>query len=468
MVTWIWILGAIYLGTLAVVAYTSWRATDTAEEYILAGSNVGAWLGLLTYAATLFSTFTLMGMPDFFRNHGIGAWIFLAVSDGAQVFFIVWFGYHLRKKARARGFRGTAGLISSLYRTSWAGYLYFTGVFLFLIPYAAIQVRGLAVFLEAVFPGALPAWVWSGGIVAIMLIYSEVGGFRAIMYSDALQGLTLLAVVWIIAVGCVKAFGGIGPMFETVRQTDPELLSIPGPEGLFSRQFLIASFFAILLLPATQPHLTTRLMAIRDRTTMNRMAVSIGCFAIVIILPVIAIGLYGSVHYPEVTARQFWAQVLLFEPADFVGAAAVIGLLTAAMSTADAQIFALGTELRSLIDEDRRHIMRWTRLAIGFFGLAVLIFSIVSSDQLALLAQVSFAGTALLAPMILAGVLGGYVPGREVVAFTAVGLGLFVLSLTGVLPDMIAGVRMDLGLLVLLGILTGASYLLRGRETSSP
>lgn len=464
MITWIWILGAIYLGTLGIIAYTSWRDTDSAEEYILAGSNVGAWLGLLTYAATLFSTFTLMGMPDFFRNHGIGAWIFLAVSDGAQVFFIVWFGYHLRKKAQARGFRGTAGLISSLYETAWAGYLYFAGVFLFLIPYAAIQVRGLAVFLEAVFPGALPAWVWSAGIVAIMLIYSEVGGFRAIMYSDALQGLTLLIVTWVIAVGCIKSFGGVGAMFDTVQNTNSDLLSIPGPQGLFSRQFLIASFFAVLLLPATQPHLTTRLMAIRDRGTMNRMAVSIGCFAILIILPVIAIGMFGSVHLADATAREFWAEVLLFGPSDFIGAAAVIGLLTAAMSTADAQIFALGTELRSLMDEGRRHIMRWTRIAIGFFGVAVLIFSIVSSDQLALLARVSFAGTALLAPMILAGVLGEDVPGPEVPVATGFGLAIFLLSLLGAVPEMVAGVRMDLGLLVLLAVWTGGSYLLRRSE----
>jgi SSS family solute:Na+ symporter len=56
------------------------------------------------------------------------------------------------------------------------------------VPYVAIQIRGLAIFLEAAFPGAVSAWIWSTAIVAVMLTYSEIGGLRAIMYS----GLTLL------------------------------------------------------------------------------------------------------------------------------------------------------------------------------------------------------------------------------------------------------------------------------------
>ena len=94
---------------------------------------MGAVLGFLTFAATLFSTFTLMGMPDFFRIHGVGAWIFLAVSDGAVVFFIVWFGIHLRRKAAEKEFNGISSLLQSSYQSKMAGYIYFAGAFIFLI-----------------------------------------------------------------------------------------------------------------------------------------------------------------------------------------------------------------------------------------------------------------------------------------------------------------------------------------------
>ncbi|MEO0330205.1 MAG: sodium:solute symporter family protein, partial [Bacteroidota bacterium] len=69
MTTWVFIIGSIYLGMLAFVATRSYRSNKSAEDYLMAGSNIGVILGFLTFAATLFSTFTILGMPDFFRNH---------------------------------------------------------------------------------------------------------------------------------------------------------------------------------------------------------------------------------------------------------------------------------------------------------------------------------------------------------------------------------------------------------------
>ncbi len=461
MITWLYIIGALYVAFLAGAAYISWRKSTSAKDYVFAGSNIGAMIGLFTYAATLFSTFTLMGMPDFFRVHGVGAWVFLAVSDGAMVFLIVWFGFHLRRRAREMGYEGTAGLIKSCYATHWAGYVYFAGAFIFLIPYVAIQIRGLAIFFEAVFPGALPAWGWSFGIIMMLLIYSEIGGLRAIIYSDILQGAVLLVVTWIIAISCILHFGSVPSLFERVSEINLELLSIPGPEGLFTRQFLFASLLAITLLPVTQPQLTTRIVIMRNRKSLNRMAVAIGCFAILIILPTAFIGMYGAVNYSGDSTRDFLAGALLFEQSGVVAATVVVGLLAAAMSTADSQIFALGTELRSLISGTEKAVMLRTKLAIAFFGFAALAFSVVSGDQLVLLARVSFAGTAIMGPMILAAVLTSQPPGREIVAATAFGLVLFIASLLDVIPSIIGPIRLDLLLIGGLGIVAFVSTLVR-------
>lgn len=61
----------LIIGTLYVLAlvYLTWIARDkdrSSANYLMAGSNVGSILGLFTFAATLFSTFTILGMPDFF------------------------------------------------------------------------------------------------------------------------------------------------------------------------------------------------------------------------------------------------------------------------------------------------------------------------------------------------------------------------------------------------------------------
>jgi SSS family solute:Na+ symporter len=220
MTTWLWILGGLYLAILGYATLYSRRRTRSSDDYVLAGSNVGLFWGFLTFSATVFSTFTLMGMPDFFKTHGVGAWIFLAVADGAVAFLILWFGYHIRRRVAEKGFKGVAGLLNDCYGHRWGGYVYFAGVFLFLIPYVAIQIRGIGIFLNAAFPEALPVWGWATVIVVVMLVYSEVGGLKAIIYSDALQGILLLVVTWIIALGCIRYFGGIGPHRSPVNQAD--------------------------------------------------------------------------------------------------------------------------------------------------------------------------------------------------------------------------------------------------------
>ncbi|MDZ7723697.1 MAG: sodium:solute symporter family protein [candidate division KSB1 bacterium] len=357
---------------------------------MLAGSNLGIILGFLTFSAALFSAFTFQGMPDFFRQHGIGAWIFLAFSDGVMVFFILWFGLMIRKKAKKLGFKGVAGLTSNSYGTPWAGYAMFASAFIFLIPYAAIQVRGISVFFDAAFPDFLPYWGWALILVILMILYSEIGGFKAIVYSDAIQGTILLVVLWLISVTCIVKLGGLGEMMQQVRDINPELLSIPGPNGLFTPQFLIASMIAVVMIPVSQPHMTTRLVVMRNLKSLKTMTVAVGLFAVVIILATVFIGFYGAVQYPGASAQKFWANALLYDQLAPVAGLAVVGLFAACLSTTNAQIFALGNELRSLLSGSEKRVMHQTKLALFVFAMLVLVFSAIMGDQLALLARVKF------------------------------------------------------------------------------
>ena len=90
MTLWILILGGLFVLALVTASVKSYKRNRTLDEYMLAGFNIGPLIGVLTFAAALFSAFIFMGMPDMFRTQGVGAWIFLAVSDGAMVFGIIW------------------------------------------------------------------------------------------------------------------------------------------------------------------------------------------------------------------------------------------------------------------------------------------------------------------------------------------------------------------------------------------
>lgn len=456
--TWLTLVGGVYLVALILATWRARRATHGENDYMLAGSNLGALLGCLTFGATLFSTFTLMGMPDFFRTHGIGAWIFLGVADAALAFIILWYAAHLRRAAATLEFQGIAGLVSARYGTRSAGYLYFVGLFIFLIPYVAVQIRGIGILLNAAYPDTFPTWAWSLMIVVTLLVYSEIGGLKAIIYSDALQGVVLLVVTWLIAYGCVTEFGGIASMMQRINVIEPALLSVPGPRGLFTPQFMLASLLAILALPITQPQLATRLVIMKNGTEAKKMAVAVGVFSMLVILPTIAIGLYGAIVHRGIDAADFLAAVLIHDQAPYIAATVAVGLVAAAMSTADSQLFALGGELRSLLPRNARHAMRWTRGAIAAFATAAFCFAILSADQLVLMARVSFAGTAILAPLILSAVLCRRPRATVLLPATATGLLIFLASVLDLLPANIAGFRLDLMLFATLSLLAFISH----------
>lgn len=463
------IVGVLY--ALALITL-SLRARKTAVQgtkgYLFAGANLGTVLGMFTFAATLFSTFTLLGMPDFFRNHGVGGWIFLALADAVMVFGIVWVGYQLRKKASGLSFNGMAGLMSSCYKTPLAGYIAFGGVFVFLIPYVSIQIRGVAIFFDGAFPEVLPIWAWALIMVVVMLLYSETGGLKAIIFSDVLQGILLLVAIWLIGLNCLDSVGGMQAMFSEVERTNVALLSTPGPNGLFTFQFFLSTFIAISMIPYTQPQVSTRIMIMKSNQSLHRMAVGIGVFAILVILPTLFVGLYGAILYPELDTPAFLSRALITDQPSALAAIVIIGLFAAAISTADSQVFALGSELRSLLRGDEKKLLRLTKVAIVLFAGLAWVFSLVSGNELALLARTSFAGTSLMAPMIFAAVYSQHPPAKWLLYATLGGLVAFIASLLGGLPNAVVGVRIDLLLFVLLSLAAIAATRMAKPVAASP
>ncbi|WP_026955180.1 sodium:solute symporter family protein [Algoriphagus vanfongensis] len=464
MTGWLIVFFGLFLISLAYASYKSFQKNRTSDDFMLAGSNIGSILGFLTFSAALFSAFTFMGMPDFFRTHGVGAWIFLGLSDALMVFFIVWFGYKLRSRAHVVGYQGVAGFVQKCYQNKYAGILLFISSFLFLIPYVAIQIRGISIFLEAAFPGILPFWAWASLLVGIMLIYSEIGGLKAIMYSDAIQGVILLVVIWIIGATCLSLAGGFESATQRVMEMNPDLTTLPGPKGLFTTPFLIASSIAIVMIPVTQPQFTTRLVVMKSLKSVHRMAYAVGIFAILVILPTAFIGLYGAIKYPDSSTSDFLAGALMYDQAVPVAALAVVGLFAACLSTTNAQIFALGTELRSLLKGGDKRNMRITKLSIFVFSVIVLVFSTYMSDQLVLLARVSFAGTSMVAPVVLGAVIFKKPP-KSVLILSTFALAYFILSLLSWVPNHVGGFPLDFILYGIMIITTSAIFITHSKKT---
>ena len=103
-----------------------------------------------------------------------------------------------------------------------------------------------------------------------------------------------------------------------------------------------------------------------------------------------------------------------------------------------------------------------TAVARTVSGVLVLLLGIgIALWILVLIARVSFAGTALMAPMVFAAVLLKNPPRFEIIIATLIGLLLFLGSMFGIVPCEIGFLRLDMLLLIGLAVNATVSMFVR-------
>ena len=459
-----------YLAVLITLAVIGNRKNKGDEhQFFLAGGNLGTIIGFLTFFATLYSTFILIGMPNFFRVHGVGTWIFLGVTDMALAVFTLWLSLKLRERISSTDFRSISDLLRETF-SSRGVFVYVLGLVIFLVPYIAIQIKGASGILTHVVPYEIPQWTWAVIILFLMYLYSSIGGLRGIMYCDSLQGVVLFTVIWIMAFIVLENFGGIGKLVQAVAEKEPALLSAPGPKGLLSVQWLIAAFLSIVLLPVSQPQLTSRLSILKGLNERRKIPVLHASFTFLLLIAGLIIGLYGAVAIPAKTGPEFIGKLIL-EQNPVIGAVALIGILAAAMSTSDSQFFALGSEINNALGKFSRRLklspIVFVKLVILVFCVASFVVAMKSSQGIISLAVAGFMGTALMAPMVLTAILfKGRSFNSVIPAVTVISLIVFLMSLFGLVPKMVMGLRIDLILLAINTLITISVILIELKRTN--
>ena len=68
--------------------------------------------------------------------------------------------------------------------------------------------------------------MWIG--LAIVLFYTTVGGFKAVAYSDLLQGVLMLGCLITLPLVAIPAAGGFSPTMAALQAADPALLEANG------------------------------------------------------------------------------------------------------------------------------------------------------------------------------------------------------------------------------------------------
>lgn len=466
----------VYVVALVMIAgrIVATRESKNARDFLFAGEGFAFWLSFFGVSATLFSTFTLQGMPAFFFNHGIGAWVFLGITDVCLAGILLWGGLQLRRAANhgvSIGAKNLTDLLKSREASGAIIWLYVLAATLFLLPYVTIQIKGVSVLLQASIPIAETHLAWSIIFVVVLGTYTWFGGIRGVYWTDALQGTVLFVVVWIVALVVLMRAGGIAELFDIVRTTRPALLSLPGPRGVLDTQFLVVSFIAICTMPYVQPQFATRVLVARSDRTLIAVSGGLAVFSFLVILPTMFIGLRAVGIAPD-SGAEFLVEVLSMDAAPWLFALFIVGVIAAAMSTTDSQILAVGTEWVTAVRRDRIGTDWRSARLTKVVALGVMLVSLILAQSdfksLVLFSINSFIGTSYLLPAIIGACRQSPARRGALYLTSFVCVLLFVGSLLGMVPTDLLGLRIELWLYLFSVIVIGFAVLAEPEKSEKP
>jgi len=196
------------------------------------------------------------------------------------------------------------------------------------------------------------AGVWIGAVV--ILLYTSVGGFKAVAYSDLLQGILMFLCLLILPIVGIRAVGGWGELMSGIREVDASLLQPMGDLGLSMSGLISALGFAgIGLAFLGAPQLLTRFMSARDGDQIAEAGVIAVLCIIVFDVGAVLTGIAGRFLFPGLEDPETILPVMAAElfPPVLAGVVLVV-VLAAIMSTVDSLlILASSAVVRDVIQK---------------------------------------------------------------------------------------------------------------------
>ena len=201
-----------YLLLALGVGLLAYRVGDNdAEDFYLASRTLGTLVLLFTTFATLLSAFTFFGGPNLAYAAGPEWILVMGVMDGI-LFAVLWYviGYRQWLIGRAREYVTLGEMLGDRFASPTLRALVAGVSLLWLFPYVMLQQMGAGEALRGLTSGAIPYWGGAALITVFMIAYVMLAGLRGVAWTDTLQGLFMLSVLWVAVVWVVNAAGGVG------------------------------------------------------------------------------------------------------------------------------------------------------------------------------------------------------------------------------------------------------------------
>ncbi len=212
---------------LVVGIWAGRRGSGGSDDFITGERSFGPVLMYFVMGAMVFSAYALLGTPQRVMVKGSDAFYALAYGSVALV-PLFFFGAKVRRIGARLGLVTQAEFLGERFASRRLTALMGMASLLAFVPYIVIQCKGADVVMQQVL--GWPPLVGAGLVYAVVTLYVMFGGMRGVGWTNVLQGVVMLVVVWWLGLAIPgELFGGVGPMFDRVIAEHPEYLTLPGP-----------------------------------------------------------------------------------------------------------------------------------------------------------------------------------------------------------------------------------------------
>ncbi len=372
----------VYLCLLVGFGIWSRKETHTLAGFFLAGKKLPGWVVAFSTNATGESGWLLLGLTG--MGYAVGAKAYWVVVGEVVGIAASWWIVSRRLKRLGDDTHAITlpDVLSAKFADKWHLVRAIAVVIILsmVATYVAAQMVASGKALSTFFGMEYGTAVVAGAVVIIG--YTFVGGYKAVSYTDVLQGVLMLAGLIVVPLAAISAAGGWAAVIDNVAAQDPALTSMFSFTGEGAAGWIAVIGFVGVGLPFLGvPQLLIRYMSARDDEELVKARRISVVVLLVFSFGAVTAGIVGRALFPGLEDAETIFPLLsneLFPP--LITGVLIVVVLSAIMSTVDSLLLLASSAVvrdtvqhmlgSSKSDKDLSTVGKWVTILIGIFGIA--------------------------------------------------------------------------------------------------
>ncbi len=328
------------------------------KEFFLGGRAMGPWVTAMSAQASDMSGWLLMGFPGSILAFGMGqVWIGIGLALGTAANWI-FVAKRLRRFSRASGDSITLPQYLTNRFASQSPILKIVCAIIFLISFT-VYVSSAFVAGKNVMCAVIP-WFNNNPMIAmvifalLILVYTFLGGYKAVCWTDFFQGLMMLAALLLVPI--MMSFGNFDAAFAG---EFAEGITAFGANPFTADWRDIVTGLSWGLGYFGMPHIIVRFMAIKKPSMIKKSATVAIVWVVLTLGAAIAIAILGRTFIlpngqslaetllPAGAQQNIFITIVQALFPSFIAGLLLAAIVAAAMSTADSQLLVASSSFAS-------------------------------------------------------------------------------------------------------------------------